>query len=417
MYQLYARPSDRLKELLSPTRRVYHHPVWALRDVSLEIERGTVTALLGRNGAGKSTFLKLVAGSLAPSSGAVDVRGRLHSILELGTGFQPNLTGRQNAFVNSLFLGLHPWEAEEKLDQVIDFADIGEYIDQPLATYSSGMQARLAFAVITTLDPEILVLDEALATGDVGFADKCKAHLRNLCRAGCTALVATHDTSFVLGACDRAIWIDHGSVKEDGPPRAVVDRYLESLGLKPKPPPPPDLSPRPKNVLVKIEATEPASAPFFSLYTFWWWGAEGYDLGAFVIGDEDTFLRCVAAAVDSGFTPTAANGGWGPPEKAPSGLFRQCSPSLGPGGAAYLMLPVPNAPLPRPAELRLHYDTEHLQTPAVVSILSNGRFREVGRLAKATNPAYVQIDPSFIFAEEGSRAPGFSEAVPAGESP
>lgn len=408
MYQLYAKPSDRLKELLSPTRKLYHREVWALRDVSLEIERGTVTALLGVNGAGKSTILKLIAGSLAPSTGKIEIKGRIHSILELGTGFQAHLTGRQNAFVNSLFLGLHPWEAEEKLDEILAFADIGEYVDQPLTTYSSGMQARLAFAVITTLAPEILVLDEALATGDVGFAEKCKTYLRDLCRSGCTALVATHDMGFIADACDRAIWIDHGRVREDGAPKLVVDRYLESLGLKPKPPPPPDLAPRPKRTLFKIDAADPEHA--FAIHTFWWFAADGLDLGPHAIGDEETFLACMAGTLQAGFTPAAAKAGWGPPERGDHGPFRACCPGLGPGGAAYVSIPVPDVPLPLPARLRLHYDGERLHGPATVSILVNGRFQEVGRLVKAANPAHIEIDAALILSEGGKQAPLFEEA-------
>jgi hypothetical protein len=170
-------------------------------------------------------------------------------------------------------------------------------------------------------------------------------------------------------------------------------------------------------VLVKLEATQPEHA--FAIYTFWWRAGE-HDLASCSVGDEDTFARCVAAAVDSGFTPSAASGGWGPPERSPNGSFRACRPSLGPGGAAYLAVPVPSAPLPRATQLRLHYDAERLEGPASVSILANGRFREVGRLQKDKNPAHLELDASFIFAEEGTKAPGMPEEtsdVGTGEQP
>jgi ABC-type polysaccharide/polyol phosphate transport system ATPase subunit len=407
-YRLYDRPLDRLRELLSPTRARYHRESWALKEVDLEIEKGTVTGIIGVNGAGKSTFLKLVAGKLAATTGTIEARGRVSAILELGTGFQAHLSGRQNALVNALFLGQRPWEAETKLDQILDFSGLGQYADQPLSTYSSGMQARLAFSVLTTIDPEVLVLDEALATGDVGFAERCKAFLRGLCRSGCTTVVASHDYAFISEACDRVIWIDAGRVRADGPPRRVVQSYLEELGAHV------DLSPRPRHVLVKIEAEDPSLGHPFCFHAFEWLGPAGEVLGEAHVGDDRIFLECVSAAAHLGLSAGSARAGWGPSQDLRGnecGLNRACRPDLGPGGAAFFALAVPPVPSPLPTKLRVAMFQADEPTAAIISVFANGRFHELGRLRDASPPWHrPELDVTGLLAEEGKGAPGFDAA-------
>jgi ABC-type polysaccharide/polyol phosphate transport system ATPase subunit len=405
-YDLYARPIDRVRELLSPTRATYHKEVWALREASIEIERGTVTGLIGVNGAGKSTFLKLMSGKLSPTEGSLEAKGRISSILELGTGFQPHLTGRQNALVNALFLGQRPWEAESRIEQILAFAELGEYGDQPLSTYSSGMQARLAFAVLTTLDPEILVLDEALATGDLGFADKCKAFLRGLCRSGCTTLVASHDCGFMADACDRVAWLDHGRVREYGAPQAVIQAYVAQLGRHAV------VAPRPRNALVKIEARDPSLGHAFVVHSFEWLTEEGRVLAEHYVGEGRGFGDTVTAAVQLGLTPGSAAAGWGETQSLGSqgGLCRACRPDLGPGGAAFVGLPVPALPEPTPARLRIALHRTN-PTPAVISILANGRFVELGRIEPNDQDPWQRavFDVTSVFRDEGQSAPRFDE--------
>lgn len=408
-YRLYDRPFDRLKELLSPSRARYHREVWALQDVGVEIEQGTVTGLVGVNGAGKSTFLKLIAGKLAPTRGEIEVRGRISSILELGTGFQPHLTGRQNALVNALFLGQRPWEAEARVPEVLAFADLGQYADQPLSTYSSGMQARLAFAVLTTLDPEVLVLDEALATGDAGFAAKCKAFLRGLCRSGCTTLVASHDFNFVNETCDRALWIDHGRIRDDGPALKVVRSYLDHFGQKDI-----DHAPRPRHVLLRIEAEDPSLKHAFIVHAFEWIGPAGEDVDYFYIGEDEVFEGCVVAATQVGLSFRSARAGWGPSQRLATmgGTYRACRPDLGPGGAVYLALPLPPAPKPLPARLRVAIQQKDEPTAAIISILANGYFHELARFQSCEDPwRRRDIDIGLPFPDEGEPAPPFDPAT------
>lgn len=406
-YRLYARPIDRLRELVR--REPLHREVWALRGADLELERGSVTGLVGVNGAGKSTFLKLAAGKLTPTEGTIEVRGRISSILELGTGFQPHLSGRQNALVNALFLGQRPWEAERRIPEVLEFSGLGDYADQPLSTYSSGMQARLAFSVLTTLDPEVLILDEALATGDTGFAAKCKGFLRGLCSSGCTTIVASHDYVFVAEACDKVVWVDHGKVREAGDPVRVVQSYLSHLATEA------DLSPRPKHVLLRVEAEKPELGHAFIAHAFEWLSDDGRVLGEHYIGDERVFQECVAHAAQLGFAPEAARAGWGPLQDLSqklSGLSRACRPDLGPGGAAYLALAVPVPPRPLPSRLRVAFYRDAQPAGAVLSLQVNGRWHELGRLTTDEKPwRRLELDVRALFAAApGKETPPFDEA-------
>lgn len=236
-YEIYARPQDRLKQMLaSRARRAigldsarYFEEFWALRDVSFEVGRGECVALVGRNGSGKSTMLQIIAGTVAPSVGRVTAHGRLAALLELGSGFNPDFTGMENIRLNATLLGLGSEEIERRMDAILAFADIGPFVHQPVKTYSSGMALRLAFAVQAQIDPDILIVDEALAVGDARFQAKCFARLKALRESGTSILLVTHSAEQVVSHCDRAILIDGGRKLDDGAPRPVVNRYLDLL--------------------------------------------------------------------------------------------------------------------------------------------------------------------------------------------
>jgi lipopolysaccharide transport system ATP-binding protein len=234
-FQLYERPENRLKQALvprlqrafgsEPTR--FFRESWALRDVSFGLARGETVGIIGRNGSGKSTLLQIICGTLSPTYGHVAVSGRIGALLELGSGFNPEFTGRENVYMNGAILGMSAEEIAAKYDDIVAFADIGDFIDQPVKTYSSGMYVRLAFAVIAHAEADILVIDEALSVGDVFFAQKCMRFLRDFQRRG-TVLFVSHDSSAVTNLCDRAIWLENGSVVMDGPAKEVCEAYHAS---------------------------------------------------------------------------------------------------------------------------------------------------------------------------------------------
>jgi len=223
-FRRYNKPSDRLKELLFPSHRQYQE-FQALNNVSLEIPRGQTLGIVGRNGSGKSTLLQIIVGTLMASSGTVNVQGRISALLELGSGFNPEFTGRQNVFFNGQLLGLSHTQIEERFDDIVAFADIGDFLDQPTKTYSSGMFVRLAFAVATSVEPDILVVDEALAVGDEAFQRKCFARIASLQAQGCTTLFVSHAASKVVELCDRAVLLDRGEALMSHRPKFVIDQY------------------------------------------------------------------------------------------------------------------------------------------------------------------------------------------------
>jgi len=205
-YQIYENPRDRLKQMLMQGRRNYFREFWALHDVSFEVRKGETVGLVGKNGAGKSTLLQIVCGTLAPSAGSVEVCGRIGALLELGSGFNPEFTGRENVYLNGALLGLAKEEVDQRFDRIVDFSGVGNFIDQPVKTYSSGMVVRLAFAVQAQSDPDVLIVDEALAVGDAKFQTKCFAHLRALKQRGTSILLVSHATEQIATHCDRAVF-------------------------------------------------------------------------------------------------------------------------------------------------------------------------------------------------------------------
>lgn len=225
-YQIYDRPHDRLKQALMRWRRTYYREFWALKNVSFEVRRGEALGVLGRNGAGKSTLLQIIAGTMAPTSGEVTVRGRIAAMLQLGSGFNPEFTGRENVYLSGSILGISRREMDARFDSIASFADIGAFMDQPIKTYSSGMGARLAFAVSFSVEPDILIVDEILAVGDIGFQQKCVARLRQLRDRGLTMLFVSHSPDAVRSICQKAIVLAEGQALHYGPAEQSVNRYL-----------------------------------------------------------------------------------------------------------------------------------------------------------------------------------------------
>lgn len=228
-YPIYESPGDRLKELITPKRYQFHKDFWALRDVSFDIQRGETFCIVGENGSGKSTLLQILAGILQPSSGTVKVDGRVAALLELGSGFNPEFSGRDNVFLNASILGFSNKEIERRFRDIEEFAEIGDFIHQPVKTYSSGMAVRLAFAVAIHVDPDILLVDEALAVGDVYFRQRCMRKVHELRSRGVTIVFVSHAVGDVKAIGDRVMWLDQGRVIELGNPDHVVARYLARM--------------------------------------------------------------------------------------------------------------------------------------------------------------------------------------------
>lgn len=234
-FQIYATPGHRLRQFVLPRLRrllgmpvrQYYRDFWALHGISFEVRKGQTVGIIGRNGSGKSTLLQMICGTLHPSRGRIEVQGRVAALLELGSGFNPEFTGRENVFLNASVLGQSEEKTRDRFAAIEAFADIGEFIDQPVKTYSSGMLVRLAFAVIAHVDADILVIDEALAVGDAFFTQKCMRFLRGFMEHG-TVLFVSHDTAAVKSLCNYAIWLDAGQVRERGSPKDVSEHYLQA---------------------------------------------------------------------------------------------------------------------------------------------------------------------------------------------
>lgn len=228
-YPIYPKPSTRLKELACLNRVSFHRDFWALRDISFEIQRGQTFCIIGENGSGKSTLLQMVAGILHPCTGLVSVQGRVAALLELGSGFNPELSGRDNVYMNAAILGFSRRDMDSKFREIEEFAEIGDFISQPVKTYSSGMSIRLAFAVAIHVEPEILIVDEALAVGDVYFRQRCMRKVHELRQQGITVLFVSHDTGDVKAIGDRVMWLEAGKIRALGDPESVVSDYLAAM--------------------------------------------------------------------------------------------------------------------------------------------------------------------------------------------
>ena len=233
-YQIYETPQDRLRQAIYPRirkflrwpQKKYFREFWAVKGASLEVRVGDTLGIIGRNGSGKSTLLQMICGTLTPTGGTIEVNGKIAALLELGAGFNPEFTGRENIYMNATVFGLTERQINSKLEEIIAFADIGDFIDQPVKIYSSGMYVRLAFAVIAHVDADILVIDEALSVGDAVFSQKCMRFLRSFRERG-TLIFVSHDTSSVINLCHEALWLDQGAVRQHGTALEVANAYLK----------------------------------------------------------------------------------------------------------------------------------------------------------------------------------------------
>lgn len=228
-YEIYDRPYERLLQTMLRGRHTFYREFWALTDVTLSVRRGETVGLVGRNGSGKSTLLQLVAGTLTPTTGSVRSQGRIAALLELGSGFNPEFTGRENAYLNGAILGISRREMDDAIPAIEAFADIGDFIDQPVKTYSSGMIVRLAFAVAVHVVPDVLIIDEALGVGDTAFQSKCLARIRQMQRSGVAILLVSHAPNTIIEFCDRAAYLERGRLVAVGNCREIIERYTNDL--------------------------------------------------------------------------------------------------------------------------------------------------------------------------------------------
>jgi len=232
-FRLYSDPALTLKERAIFWRRNRTEDFAALKDINLEVPRGTTVGIIGRNGSGKSTLLKIISRILYPSRGKVEVHGRVSTLLELGAGFHPDFTGRENIFLNASILGFTRKETKERLGEIIQFAELGAFIDNPVRNYSSGMYMRLGFAVAVHVDPDILLIDEVLAVGDLPFQQKCLERIRDFRKESRTIVFVTHSLAMVESLCDVVVWLDQGAIRLQGEPQQVAHAYREGVSSSP----------------------------------------------------------------------------------------------------------------------------------------------------------------------------------------
>lgn len=230
IYHLYDKPQDRLKEALNPFKKSYHHDFYAMNDVSFEIKKGETVGIIGKNGAGKSTLLKMITGVLTPTSGSIEINGRIASLLELGAGFNPDMTGIENIYLNGTLMGFTKEDMDPKIDAILEFADIGEFIYQPVKMYSSGMFARLAFSVAINIEPEILIVDEVLSVGDMNFQAKSIAKMKSLIKdTNTTVLFVSHDSGAVKSICEKALYINKGKLINYSTSDEIIEEYFNDM--------------------------------------------------------------------------------------------------------------------------------------------------------------------------------------------
>lgn len=229
-FEMYEKPVHRLLQTVCAGKKKFYKEFWALKDVSFEVKRGECVGIIGRNGAGKSTLLQVITGTLTPTAGEVKIKGRIAALLELGSGFNPEFTGHDNVYLNASILGLSKKEIDARYNDIVEFADIGDFINQPVKTYSSGMMVRLAFAVNAFVDPEILIVDEALAVGDIAFQVKCFKKMKEFIESKeKVVLFVTHDMSSVRTFCNRVYWMDRGTIRDAGDPLRIIDAYTDNM--------------------------------------------------------------------------------------------------------------------------------------------------------------------------------------------
>ena len=250
-YRIYRQPEDRLKQMILRRRR-YYTEFWALHGIDLDIHRGETVGILGRNGSGKTTLLQLITGTLTPTEGSIEARGKIAALLGLGAGFNPEFSGRENVVLNATLLGMTTAEIADAFPRIAEFAELGEFLDRPVKTYSSGMYSRLAFAVAIHVSPDILIVDETLSVGDEAFQRKCFVRLAELKQQGVTILFVSHSAATIIELCDRAVLLDHGRQVLSGPPKTVVAHYQRMLHAAPTGPE--------SGGAADADATEPASA-------------------------------------------------------------------------------------------------------------------------------------------------------------
>ena len=231
-YKLFDRPIDQVKELLTLRKKIYHQEFWALRDISFNMKRGESFGVIGENGAGKSTLLKIVTGVTRPTTGSIETVGKVGALLDLGTGFHPEYTGRENIFLSGSVMGLSESEIRDILPEIIGFSDLGDFIDRPVRTYSTGMYVRLGFSIATSINPDLLVTDEVLAVGDENFQKKCIKRMEKFLTEGKTILFCSHGMFHIKKICQRAVWLDHGHLKSIGDASDVVNEYLDFMREK-----------------------------------------------------------------------------------------------------------------------------------------------------------------------------------------
>ncbi|MGP0630175.1 ABC transporter ATP-binding protein [Nitrospina sp. 32_T5] len=256
-YRLFNSPKERFWEALHPFRKIYHREFWALKEISLEIPKGATVGIIGRNGSGKTTLLQIICSILKPTIGSVEIQGSIGMLLSLGAGLNPNFTGRENVRLKGMLLGLSIKQINEKIPEIEEFADIGQFFDQPLKTYSAGMMLRLAFSIVTTIHPDILIIDEIIAVGDAKFKQKCYQKFRNYQEAGKTILLTTHDNNAILKHCNHALLLDSGNLISTGEPKDIVNQYLNILEGKSSG----DISTSAKNSHLKDRSYRNTSSP------------------------------------------------------------------------------------------------------------------------------------------------------------
>ena len=228
-YHIYDRPRDRLLQMLRAGKQQYFREFWALHDVSFSVRRGETVGIIGRNGSGKSTLLQMICGTVSPSTGTISTQGRVAALLELGAGFNIEFTGRENVMLNAAILGFSAQDMQARMAEVLEFSELGDFLDQPVKTYSSGMYARLAFSIAIHVDPDILIVDEALSVGDARFVAKCMRRIKEIKEQGTTILFVSHDVGSIRTLCERVVWLDKGRLVEQGDVFPVTGRYMEFM--------------------------------------------------------------------------------------------------------------------------------------------------------------------------------------------